>query len=115
MKKIIILVFSLLGLQTFGQTKKIKTGVASYYASKFEGRRTATGVIFSNMKLTAASNRFKLGDTVKVINLKNLREIVVIINDRMGNKTRLIDLSQFGAKQLGFYGNGLTKVSVIKL
>jgi rare lipoprotein A len=92
--------------------KESKTGKASYYASHFEGRRTATGEIFKQTNLTAASNRYKLGTVLQVTNNLNGKSVVVRINDRMGHKTRLIDLSSKAAKLLGFYGDGITDVTV---
>jgi rare lipoprotein A len=53
-----------------------------------------------------------LGTKVKVTNLENDSSIVVTINDRMGNKKRLIDLTKTGAKKLGFIKQGLTKVKI---
>jgi rare lipoprotein A len=47
-----------------------------------------------------------------VTNLENDSSIVVTINDRMGNKKRLIDLTKAGAKKLGFIKQGLTKVKI---
>jgi rare lipoprotein A len=62
--------------------------------------------------MTAASNSYDLGTKVKVTNLENDSSIVVTINDRMGNKKRLIDLTKTGAKKLGFIKQGLTKVKI---
>lgn len=88
-------------------------GMASYYHIKFHGRKTASGEIFDNQKLTAANNFLKLGTIVKVTNLKNKQSVVVIINDRMArHNKRLIDLSEFAAKQLGYYNHGLCKVKL---
>ena len=50
------------------KTQPQKTGIASFYHDKFEGRMTATGEVFDNEKFTAASNHFKLGTYVKVTN-----------------------------------------------
>ncbi len=88
-------------------------GVASYYHSKFNGRKTFTGEIFNNKHLTAANNFLKLGTLVKVTNLLNGKTVIVKVNDRMnkGNK-RLIDLSQAAAKQLGIIHQGLGNVSI---
>lgn len=89
--------------------------MASYYSSKFEGRITASGKRFSNLGMTAASNFFKLGDSVKVINLSNQKEVRVLVTDRMGKTNKIIDLTQEAAKQLGFYNKGITKVKVSKI
>lgn len=92
--------------------KKERNGIASYYASKFEGRKTASGDIFRSAKLTAACNWLPLGTWVCVTNSSNGKQVAVKVNDRMGNKTRLIDLSPQAAKELGFFGHGLTNVRV---
>jgi len=88
-------------------------GTASYYADKFIGRETATGDVYSHKKLTAACNKLPLGTWVRVTNLKNMRSIIVQINDRLHRKNpRLVDLSLAGAKVLGYIKNGLAHVSV---
>ena len=93
--------------------EKIHYGTASYYANKFEGRQTATGEIFSQNKLTAASNILPLNQWVRVTNTRNNLIVVVRINDRMHkNNKRLIDLSKSAAKKLKFTGHGLAHVKV---
>jgi rare lipoprotein A len=92
-----------------------KTGTASFYHSKFEGRKTANGEVFRNNGYTAASNQFKLGDSVRVTNLENMRKVNVKINDRMADGIRLIDLTQKVARDLGYYKKGITKVKVEKI
>ena len=89
-----------------------KTGVASFYHDKFEGRKTATGEIFDNDNFTAASNHFKLGTYVKVTNQSNGKVVYVKVNDRMGNQNRMIDLAEVAAGTLKFRGNGLAKVKI---
>ncbi len=95
--------------------KNVKTeyGVASFYANKFNGRRTANGEIFSQKKLTAASNTLSLNTWVRVTNLRNKKTVIVKITDRMHYRNkRLIDLSRAAAHQLGYTGRGLTRVKV---
>lgn len=88
-------------------------GIASFYANKFNGRHTANGEIFSQEKLTAASNTVALNTWVRVINLRNKKKVIVKINDRMHFRNkRLIDLSHAAAKKLGYTGWGLAKVKV---
>lgn len=88
-------------------------GTASYYANKFNGRQTANGEIFSQQKMTGACNIIPLNTWVRVTNLRNKRQVVVRINDRMHpHNKRLIDLSRTAAQQLGYAGHGLTKVKV---
>ncbi len=88
-------------------------GQASYYAPKFEGRKTATGEKFGHGNATAACNVLPLGTWVKVTNLRNGRSIVVRTNDRLHPKTkRIIDLSKTGAQKLGYIKQGLTRVKI---
>ncbi|MCH4830101.1 septal ring lytic transglycosylase RlpA family protein [Flavobacterium columnare] len=69
-------------------------GHASYYANRFNGRRTASGERFYNHKLTAAHRKLPFGTRVRVTNLKNGRKIIVKINDRGPHiRNREIDLS----------------------
>ena len=94
-------------------TTRILYGQASYYAAKFEGRKTATGEIFRHSKLTAACNVLPLGTWIKVTNLKNGKWIVVRTNDRLHSKTkRIVDLSKTGAQKLGYSKSGLTRVKI---
>ena len=100
----------------FTKTKKGKVilyGQASFYATKFEGRKTASGAIFKQAKYTAACNALPLNTWVKITNLKNKKSVVVQINDRLHPKTtRLTDLSQSAARKLNYLGEGLTRVKV---
>jgi rare lipoprotein A len=64
-------------------TTRMLYGQASYYANKFEGRKTATGEIFKQNQLTAACNVLPLGTWVRVTNLSNGKSVVVRTNDRL--------------------------------
>ena len=88
-------------------------GVASYYHDKFQNRLTASGEKFDQKKMTAAHNGLPLNTWIRVTNLHNNRSVIVRVNDRLHRKnTRLVDLSNMAAKDLGYLGNGLTKVKV---
>src|SRR5258707_6543134 len=92
---------------------KVQFGVASYYANKFEGRKTYTDEIFTQDKLTGASNTLPMHTWVRVTNLRNQRSVIVRINDKMNPRNkRLIDLSHAAAKKLGYTGRGLTRVRI---
>jgi rare lipoprotein A len=97
----------------------ILTGIASFYAAKFEGRLTATGEVFRQKFFTAASNLYKLNTWVRVTNLRNGKSVIVRVNDRMHPNMlklgRVIDLSHTAAKTLGMTGHGLQKVKVEKV
>ena len=94
-------------------TEKIHYGTASFYANKFEGRQTANGEIFSQKKLTGASNILPLNQWVRVTNMRNDLSVILRITDRMHkNNKRLIDLSKAAAKKLKYTGYGLAHVKV---
>ena len=91
-------------------------GTASFYAKKFNGRKTSSGEKFNSDSLTAAHKKLKFGTYVLVRNLKNDSTVVVKINDRLPQKSkRTIDLTLKAAKQLNFIKSGLTKVEITVL
>jgi rare lipoprotein A len=97
----------------YSKGKRIFYGQASYYANKFNGRKTASGEIFSQEKYTAACNVLPLGTWIKVTNLRNKKSVVVKTTDRLHPKMRrLVDLSRVAAQKLGYIGHGLAKVKV---
>ncbi len=72
-----------------------KNAHASYYAQKFHGKRTASGVRFDNNKYTAAHKKLPFGTKVRVTNEANGKSVVVEITDRGPfSKIREIDLSK---------------------
>ena len=88
-------------------------GQASFYANKFNGRRTANGETFDQKKLTCACNVLPLGTWIKVTNLRNSRSVIVKVNDRIHPKMkRIVDLTRAAAQKLGYVSNGLTRVKV---
>ena len=97
-------------------SKVVKYGTASFYAKKFEGRKTATGEIFRHAYYTAASNFFRLNMWVRVTNLLNGKTAIVRINDRMApdmaEKGRVIDLTHVVAEELRIISKGIAKVKV---
>lgn len=91
----------------------IKYGTASYYAKKFDGRRTANGEIYRASKYSAACNVLPLNTWIKVTNLRNKRSVIVKITDHLHPKNkRLVDLSRIAAGELGYLSRGLTKVKL---
>lgn len=92
--------------------KRVIYGMASFYHDKFNGRRTASGEIFSQAKLTCACNMLPFGTWIKVTNVRNGKSVEVKVNDRLHTKMRRIaDLSGAAAKKLG-YTSGLERVKV---
>jgi rare lipoprotein A len=89
--------------------------VASVYAvgdSSQPGTKTASGIPLNDNDMTAAHKSLPFGSKVKVINKKNGHAVTVTITDRGPYlKGRCIDLSEAGARALGFAG--LAPVSVV--
>jgi rare lipoprotein A len=91
-------------------------GYASYYARRFEGRRTTSGHRYNPEKLTAAHQSLPLGTVVRVINQASKQEVHVTINDRCAPKSfHFIDLSRAAAKKIGLWGKGKIKVVIVPL
>ena len=86
-------------------------GKASWYGPGFNGHPTATGEIYDQEQMTAASSIFPLGSRVIVTDLGNGRAVEVRINDRGPfRKGRKIDLSHGAARALGVVGPGTALV-----
>jgi rare lipoprotein A len=91
----------------------VQYGIASFYADKFEGRKTCTDEVFTQKKLTAACNTLPLKCWIRITNLRNKKSVVVWVNDRMHPANpRLVDLSKSAARALGYTGHGLTRVKI---
>ena len=108
-----VLLFSPLLLLAQGESLFIQEGTASYYASKFHGRRTTSGEIFHLDSLTAAHKLLPFGTVLRVTNQKNGNTVVVRVNDRLPNYSkRQIDLSRAAATRLEMIQDGLAKVRI---
>jgi rare lipoprotein A len=99
---------------TISCSRKItETGKASYYADKFQGRKTANGETFKQSKKTAAHKTLPFGTKVTVKNLANGRTVKVRINDRGPFvKGRSIDLSKRAAKKIAMVNAGVADVEI---
>jgi len=90
-----------------------ETGVASWYGPDFHGHKTSNGEIYDMYELTAAHKILPMNTKVEVKNLENGKSVVVRINDRGPFVSgRIIDMSLAGAKAIGIYGKGTSKVRV---
>jgi len=92
-------------------------GDATYYGSRFEGRKTASGRIFDGSQAIAAHRTYRFGTLVRVTNLQNKRSVNVVIVDRgpYGKNHRegaIIDLSPSAAKKIGIIEKGQAKVKI---
>ena len=110
---LIIMMISTLGTYSFKNNTEDakKTSFASYYHDKFNGRKTASGDIFSNSKMTAANRTLPIGTMVKVTNLRSGKSVVVEINDRGPfHSARALDLSKAAFQAIGNTARGTMPV-----
>ena len=107
--------------QVFGKTYFVlptgkdynEVGIASWYGTKFHGRKTSNGEIYNMYAMTAAHKSLPIPSYVRVTNLENKRSIIVRVNDRGPfHGPRLIDLSYVAALKLGFADKGTAKVLI---
>ena len=91
-------------------------GVASWYGTKFHGRRTASGELFSMYGLTAAHRTLPIPSYARVRHVKTGKSVIVRINDRGPfHGGRVIDLSYAAAVKLGMASAGNAQVEVTRL
>ena len=88
-------------------------GIASFYAMKFQFRKTSSGEHFNQLALTAAHRSLPFGTKVRVTNLVNNRSVTVKINDRGPFiEGRIIDLTRYAFSKIGDTEQGLIKVKI---
>jgi rare lipoprotein A len=96
-----------------GPANHKETGIASFYAGKFQNRTTASGECFSNNSLTAAHRTLPFGTEVIVENIDTGKSVKVRINDRGPFvKGRIIDLTRAAFSQIADLDSGVVKVEV---
>jgi len=88
-------------------------GVATYYADKFQGRKTAFGERYDRKQYTAAHRTLPHNSLVRVTALSNKKSVIVRINDRGPfTKNRVIDLSKAAAREIDLLSRGIMKVTI---
>ena len=94
-----------------------ESGKASYYAMKFQSKKTASGELYDKAKKTAAHKKLPFGTKVKVTNTKNSKSVIVKINDRGPFvKGLIVDLSGSAFSRIANFDAGVieVKIEVIK-
>lgn len=91
----------------------VDTIYTTYYAKKFEGRKTTSGQKYRGAKFTAAHRTLPFGTMLSVKNLRTGKTVEVRVNDRGPfSKKFSLDLSQVAAKTIGIYKLGYAKVEI---
>jgi rare lipoprotein A len=92
----------------------VEEGRISYYADKFHGRKTASGVRFDKNLMTAAHRSLPFRTKVEVTNLDNGKSVIVEINDRGPfADDRILDVSPAAARKLGLIVTGTAMARVV--
>lgn len=90
-----------------------ETGKATYYSAKMHGRKMADGVPYDKNALYCAHKKLPFGTKVRVVNLKNNREVIVTVHDRGPfGKGMIIDLSTKAAETLNMISAGVVPVEI---
>ena len=88
-------------------------GLAAVYSDKLQGRKTASGAVFDQGKLTAAHPSLAFGTKVRVTNTKNSKTVEVIVNDRGPKQAgRVIDMSSAAAANIGLSKKAMVPVKL---
>ncbi len=97
--------------------RHVEEGLATYYASKFSGRKTASGERYQPAALTAAHRTLPFGTFAYISRIDAAGRVVagpvgVRINDRgpYSRRTVIIDLSYEVARRLGMLRDGVVRV-----
>lgn len=89
------------------------TGKATFYGTKFNNRKTASGEIYRKDSMVCAHKTYPFGTLLKVKNLHNDKEVVVRVIDRGPfRKKYIIDLSYAAAKKIDMLSRGVADVMV---
>jgi rare lipoprotein A len=92
---------------------KTEVGSASFYSSRFEGRKTSFGETHQSTELSAAHRSLPLNTMLEITNLSNNQKVIVRVNDRGPfSHNRIVDISKEAARLIGIVSSGVAKVSM---
>ena len=91
----------------------VEEGMASYYADKLRGRRTASGVRYDPTRETCAHRTHKFGTSLRITVLATGKTATCQVIDRgPWVDGRVVDVSKKMATKLGILGKGVVRVRV---
>jgi rare lipoprotein A len=94
-----------------GRLGTVEEGMATYYASRLAGHRTANGERYDPRAMTAAHHALPLGTVVRVVRVDPPGQSVQVrINDRCAGRRKIIDLSEAAARRLDMMRAGIVRV-----
>lgn len=90
------------------------TGKSSFYANKFNGRKTSSGEKLNNNDFTCAHPSLPFGTMLEIENPVNKKWCIVRVNDRGPfTKARIIDVSLAAAKKIKMIQQGVITINVM--
>lgn len=113
----LIFIFGLFFVQFLNAQEEYFYGYVSYYGEEFGGKKTSSGVVFDPKKYTCASRSLPFGTVLEIMNVKNGKTVVVMVNDRGPFvEGRILDLSKKAAQDLDFIKDGLAfcRIRIVK-
>lgn len=91
-------------------------GIASWYGTKFHGRKTSSQEIYDMCQFSAAHKTLPIPSYARVTRLDTGQSVIVRVNDRGPfHEGRIIDLSFAAASKLGINKIGTAKVEVVAI
>jgi rare lipoprotein A len=97
-----------------GRAVYTQMGVASWYSPSSLSARTASGERTSHRAMTAAHRSLPFGSVVRVTNLRNCRQVMLVVNDRgpygPRKRHRILDVSGPAALALGMQKEGVVPI-----
>ena len=111
MKPLILSLSFLFSLSSFGG----ETGYASWYGS--ENKISSKGKPIQHYSYPALAHKtLPIGSKVLIVNQKNNRSVVAVVEDRGPyKKGRIADLNYIAAKNIGMLSDGVVKIKLERL
>lgn len=108
---LLLLTFSCGSRNSSSGNSGYKSTSVSYYANKFDGRKTASGETYRHSKMTAAHKSLAFGTRVEIVNVENDKSVIITVNDRGPLKpSRAFDLSQGAFRKIANLNDGVVNV-----
>jgi len=108
---ILLLTVFVISCGSRNSSSSYKSTSVSYYANKFDGKKTASGETYRHSKMTGAHKSLSFGTRVEIVNVENDKSVIITVNDRGPLKSsREFDLSQGAFKKISNLNAGIVKV-----
>jgi rare lipoprotein A len=111
--RIILLLILICSATAIFSTHVFEKGIATYYGTKFNGKKTSSGELHYKDSLVCAHRTLPFGTVLLVTNTQNNKTVKVRVNDRGPFiKNRIIDLSNAAADSIDMIRMGQAPVEL---